>query len=178
MKSISSWLFKTEPFLCECLLNGKHFALSFPLSLCPFFPVSLLFSSISSWTTSKHTNSHTAHGHGDIDGNKNSLLNCQYFISAPCGQAAVMYDGLLMWRRLGNISLAGERLWFIIPQGLITGQANRQGKGKICDLRASTSQLFIHTSRPGVHFVLQWARRDFLLIYNMTAFLQLLLVCK
>lgn len=91
------------------------------------------------------------HTHGDIDENKNSLLNCQYFISAPCGQAAIMYDGLLMWRRLGNISSAGESLWFIIPQGLITRQANGQGKGKnvwFTSINLSVIYSYIKTWRP------------------------------
>lgn len=62
-----------------------------------------------------------------------------------------MYDGLLMWRRLGNISSAGERLWFIIPQGLITRQANGQGKGKnmwFTSINLSVIYSYIKTWRP------------------------------
>lgn len=104
-------------FLCEDPLKWKHF-----VSVPPCVSPHLLHFHIN------HLQS--ARTHTDIDRNKNSLLNCQYFISAPCGQAAVMYGGLSMRRRLGNISSAGESLWFIICRGLIARQANGQGKRK------------------------------------------------
>lgn len=127
-----TWYFS---IFCKYPLKWKHV-----VSVHPRLSPLLLHFCIN---TSKHTHTHTQR---NIDRNKNSLLNCQYFISTPCGQAAVMYDGLSMRRRLGNISSAGESLWFIMRQGLIARQANGQEKGKKCVIyeHPAPSYLFLH----------------------------------